>query len=89
MLERVRQRLLDDAVGGEVDARRKLDGSARHFHVDGQARLAHLLEEPVELSKPRLGAEGVGVARLERRMPSMRSMSVIACRPADSMALIA
>src|SRR6476619_1007035 len=41
VLERVRQSLLDEAVGGEVDARRQLSLRALHVEVDLEPGLAH------------------------------------------------
>jgi hypothetical protein len=49
VLERVRQRLLDDAVGGEVDSGGKLDGIALHGELDGETGRPHLLQEPVQV----------------------------------------
>ncbi len=57
VLERVRQRLLDDPVRREVDARRELDGRPLDRQLDRQARLAHLLDEFGQRADPRLRRE--------------------------------
>jgi hypothetical protein len=57
VLERVRQRLLDDAVGRKVDARRKLPRRSLDVKVDVEARLAYPLREHVERREGRARRE--------------------------------
>ena len=57
MLERVGQALLDDAVGGEVDAAREREGLAVDVQPDGQAGAADLVQQRVEAVEARLGHE--------------------------------
>ena len=57
MLERVRQRLLHDPVGGQVDARRQLAALALDRQLDRKPRVAHLRDERLELSERRLRRE--------------------------------
>ena len=54
MLERVGERLLHDAVRGEVDARRQLARRARDTKLDGETGRANVPNERVELCKGRL-----------------------------------
>src|SRR6478735_598175 len=48
VLERVRERLLDEPVGGEVDARRQLPRLALDVELDLEARLTHGSDQDVE-----------------------------------------
>ena len=57
VLERVRERLLHDAVGGDVDARRQRRSVALDPQLDGQTGLAHMLNQPVEVAQARLRRE--------------------------------
>ena len=57
MLARVRQRLLHDPVGGEVDAGREALAVPLDAELDRQARTARLLDEPAEIRDPGLGGE--------------------------------
>ena len=54
MLERVRQALLDDAIGGQVDRAREREGLAVDVQPHGQAGAADLLEQGVEPVEPGL-----------------------------------
>src|SRR5205823_8219100 len=63
MLERVRQRLLDDPVRGELDPDRKLAAFSLDAELDGKAGLANLRDERRDVAEPRLRRERlVGVA---------------------------
>src|SRR5439155_3287562 len=57
VLERVRERLLHDPVGGEVDSRRQRCLLTLDPQLDRQARLAHLLDQRAERAEPRLRAD--------------------------------
>ena len=57
MLDRVRQALLDEPVGSEVDACRKLHGIAFDPELDRQAGLASLRDEPLDVLEARLRCE--------------------------------
>ena len=48
MLERVRQALLDDAIGGKVDPAREREGLAVDVQLGGQAGAADLVQQRVE-----------------------------------------
>jgi hypothetical protein len=61
VLERVRQGLLHDAVGGQLEPDRELARLAVDVQLDGQARVAHLRDERREVVQPRLRHERVGV----------------------------
>jgi hypothetical protein len=63
VLERVGQRLLHDAVGAQVDARRQGDRLPHDLELDRQARLAHAGHQRFELSQRRLGRERELVVR--------------------------
>src|SRR5207237_513221 len=54
VLERVRESFLDEPVGGEVDAGRKLLRIALDPQVDGEPGLARVLDELVEVGEARL-----------------------------------
>ncbi|MDP9136066.1 MAG: hypothetical protein M3N56_14705 [Actinomycetota bacterium] len=53
VLERVGERLLDDPVGGQVDARSQRDGLALEPQLDRQPGAGHLLGENVEVAQAR------------------------------------
>src|SRR6266536_2208502 len=82
VLERVRQSLLDDAVSGDVDARRQRSGVALDPQPDGHTGLAHILDQPVEMPHARLRRQRqlvVAVAQdaeqpahLNKRLPPRR-----------------
>ena len=55
VLQHVGQRLLHDAVGGEVDAGRQLVARALDAHVDVEARRRRRRDEPVEVGEARRG----------------------------------
>src|SRR5581483_6351649 len=57
MLERVRQALLNEAVRGQVDARRQLLRLALDPELDRQAGLARMLDEAREVAEARLWRE--------------------------------
>ena len=57
VLERVRQALLDEPVGRQVDAGRKLRGLALDPQLDRQPGLPNLLDELVEVLEARLRGE--------------------------------
>jgi hypothetical protein len=57
VLAGVGQRLLYDAVGGEVHARRHRHRVPLHDEVDAQTRRTHVLHQPLDLLQPRLRAE--------------------------------
>ena len=57
VLEGIRQRLLHDPVGGEVDARRQFSRFAFDGHLDRQSGSSHLLDQPVELPQAWLWRE--------------------------------
>ena len=74
VLERVRQRLLHDPVGGEVDAGRQRPRLALDRELDGQADAAHLLDQRVELCKAGLRPErglAVGAAQQAEHAPKL------------------
>src|SRR5205823_4776186 len=54
VLERVRERLLHDSVGGEIDAGRQWHRLALDAQVDAQARVAYLSEQRVQRPEARL-----------------------------------
>ena len=54
MLDDVRERLLDDAIGGQIDARREDPLSAFDRDVDNETRAANGRHESVEPLEPRL-----------------------------------
>src|SRR5437867_13390024 len=54
MLERVRERLLHDPVGGHVDAWREMHRFAFESQFNRQPSLAHLLDQRLERAEPRL-----------------------------------
>ena len=60
VLEHVRQRLLHDAVGREVDARRHLGRFALDAHVDVDAGAHHVGHQRVEVAQPGRRRERVG-----------------------------
>ena len=68
VLERVRERLLDDAVGRQVDRRRQRPRRALDLERDRQAGRAHLLDEAVEPPEARLRLVARR-PRAERRAP--------------------
>jgi len=57
VLERVRQRLLDDPVRGQLDPDRELPTLALDAELDGKARLAELPDEGGYVVEPRLGRQ--------------------------------
>ena len=57
VLERIRQRLLHDPVGREVDPRRELHRLPLHCELHRQSGLAHLLDERRERPEARLRRE--------------------------------
>ena len=60
MLERVRQRLLDDPVRRQLDPDRQLAPLALDAELDRKAGLAHLRDERRQVVEPRLRRERVG-----------------------------
>ena len=54
VLHRVRQRLLHEPVGRQIHAGGKLGRLTLHVHLDRQAGLACLLDEPLEVLETRL-----------------------------------
>ena len=54
MLDRVRQALLHEPVGSQVDAGRELRRLALDLELDGEPRLARLRDEPVKVLEARL-----------------------------------
>jgi hypothetical protein len=81
--ERVRQRLLDDAVGRQVDAGRQCTGPAFAADLDPQARRSERSRQRVQAAEPRLGWATSAVASVRtaaRSLPSSRCAS----RPAAS-----
>ncbi len=56
MLQRVRQRLLDDAVRRETCGARDLEGPARPLDRDGEARATDALDECIEIAQAGLRA---------------------------------
>src|SRR5450756_2253795 len=63
VLERVGQRFLDDAVGGEIEAGRQRARVSLHAQGDGQPGLADLLAQPLQLAEARGGVEPRGILR--------------------------
>ena len=59
VLERVGQRLLDDAKRREVDTRRQRMRVADHLELNIQPGLAQLRQQQVEVGDPRLGREAI------------------------------
>ena len=57
VLDRVGQPLLDEPVGGEVDARRQRLGRPLDPELDGQPELARVRDQPVQVLEARLGCE--------------------------------
>src|SRR5262245_50642161 len=57
VLDRIREALLNEAVGRQVDAGRQLDGVALDPQVDRQTGLAGLRDEAVQMLKARLRGE--------------------------------
>src|SRR6185369_719904 len=49
--DRVGQGLLDDAVGGQVDARGQLARGAHDLEIDGEPGAAYLVEHAAELAE--------------------------------------
>jgi len=64
VLEGVRQRLLGDPVDGEVDARRNVVERAVGVKRHGEAGLAHLADQQVEMAQAWLGRQVLLLARL-------------------------
>src|SRR4029078_1223133 len=56
VLDGVRQALLDEAVRGQVDPRRKLRGVSFDGELDRKARLARLRDEAVQVLEAGLGS---------------------------------
>src|SRR6187200_1933334 len=83
VLEGVRQRLLDHAVRGEVDARRELHGGSLDDEVDGEPASRTV---PSRTSIARIEGCGAksGVALSSRSSPTSRRISVSASRPVAS-----
>ena len=86
VLERVRERLLDDAVGRQVDARRQLDALA----VDARPRPAGPAARTCSASASSRASEGCGerasCSSSWRSRPSRRRISPSACSPVRSIA---
>src|SRR5262249_55571153 len=57
VLDRVRQALLDEPVGGQVDPGRQPHRVALDPQLDRQPRLARVLDQPLELLEARLGRQ--------------------------------
>ena len=84
VLERVGERLLDDAVGGQIDARRERRAARpRRGDPPGAPRRAPA-PRARERAEPGLGADRQLGARRSRRMPSSRRSSTSASRPLAS-----
>lgn len=59
VLEHVRQPLLHNPVGREVDARWERPRLAEHRHLDSYSRFSDMIEERVKLIEPRLRCQSV------------------------------
>ena len=95
VLERVGERLLDDAVDVEAGGAGELEGLPGALERDGEAGAAHPLDERLEIAPGRVGGPGrsrrsppaaalavvAGTVGSSRSTPSMRRMSVRAWRP--------
>jgi hypothetical protein len=57
----VREALLEDAVGGQVEAGRQCPGLPGHGELDGHAGVADVLDQQADLVHARLWSEGGGV----------------------------
>ena len=100
VLERVRQGLLDDAVGGELHARVERPGAPGHRQLHALAGRADVLQELAQAvqaghrgerprrrwRRPHRPGPGTRRGRPPPRIPSIRRMSVIARRPLASIA---
>src|SRR6266545_6618113 len=58
VLERIREALLNQAVRGEIDAGRKLNGRALDPQFNRKSRFTRVLDELVEVLEARLGGQG-------------------------------
>ena len=85
VLERVRQRLLHDPVGGEIDRRRQRPRRSLDSSATVEAGRAHLLDERVE---PRRARAAARTRASSCRIPSTRRRSASAERAASSIARI-
>ena len=79
VLERVRERLLHDPVGGQVDARRQRPRLALDAQLDRQPGAAHLREQRVELVERPAAARARAPRRPSRSRPTRRRISTSAC----------
>ena len=79
VLERVRQRLLDHAVRGEVGAGRELAGGARADHLDRQAGASARCRAADRAARARASVRSI---RPGRRRSARRSSRRISARPA-------
>ena len=84
VLERVRQRLLHDPVGREVDTGRELDRLALDRQLHRQSGLAHLLDELRGACRGPAAARVRGPLSSVRMIPSSRRISDSAWRPVSS-----
>ena len=62
VLQRVRQRLLHDSIGGELDPERQFASLALHLELDGQPGLADLRHEPRQVGQRRLRRKRLALA---------------------------
>ena len=83
VLERVRERLLDDPVGGQVDPGRERPGSPSIVSSTGSPAAARLLERARRGRPDRAGARA-RARPPRRRIPSRRRISASAWRPVSS-----
>jgi len=71
VLDRIGERLLDDAVGGQVDAGRQRARLALDGERDGESGGARALDEAVELAHGRLRRAVVGVVHHAEQAPHL------------------
>ena len=65
--KRVRERLLDDAVGRHVESGRQRPGLAVDLQVHRQTRRPNTVQERRELAQARLGSDASGLVRIAER----------------------